>query len=477
MIVGMRLALRDAGQADAMKMVRVKYREVVNLRVAVGLALFATIYTACLHALALTLDVSVEEILPATGAFCVTLWIFGMLWIAYRRWREVAIPESDLEHILSEINPDCCIVINENRQITMCSGSIDIMFGYSAKEVLGQTTELLYFDRRPAPNPELHHIHDQLNRVGFHVGLAKGRHRDGRIIPLEIITGSLRKRRGAVLLLRDISKRVAAEEAHHAKAELLRQLEENFEKLKKVEKARDNLLHMIVHDMKNPLQVILSTMQLLREELKPVASEASHTYMDESLIQTQRLIELVNSLLDISRLESGDMPLHLAECDLRVAVRRATSSIGLLAGSRSIQDYLPADPVQVTCDSEIINRVLVNLVSNAIFHTPDGTRISVSVTPGDVHARVEVTDNGPGISPAEQDHIFEKFAAPRVAKHRSNHNSTGLGLPFCKLAIEAHGGRIGIDSLPGRGTTFWLLIPIHPQATLSPNAEQQTADR
>ena len=451
-------------------MFRAKLREVINLRVAVGLAFFAALYSASLHIAASSLHARIEDLLPLSALVAVAVWLTGVVWIAYRRWREMALPESELKEILTQINPDCCLVINQRRQVTMCNSSVQVMFGYTPNEVLGSTTDMLYFDRRPATDVSSHHIYEQLNRVGFHVGIAKGRHKNGTIMPLEIITGSIRHRKGAVLLLRDISKRVAAEEAHRQKTELLRQLEENYDKLQRVEKARDNLLHMIVHDMKNPLQVILSSMQLLQDEQVDNVNGRSNAYLDETILQTRRLIELVNSLLDINKLESGDLPLHLAECDLRVAVRRAISSVSLLAGSRAIEDFLPSDPVPVVCDSEIIHRVLVNLVSNAIHHTPDGTRISVNATPGDPCARVEVTDNGPGIPMDQQARIFEKFASSNHTFTR-HHRSTGLGLPFCKLAVEAHGGSIGFQSNAGRGTTFWVQLPVTPPVSLHGRTE------
>jgi two-component system, sensor histidine kinase and response regulator len=184
--------------------------------------------------------------------------------------------------------------------------------------------------------------------------------------------------------------------------------------------------------------------------------------VDETLSHTRRLIDMVRSLLDVSRLESGEMPLHLSECDLRVAAKRALASLNRVSSGRIAQVYAPADPVPVSCDSEIIHRVLTNLISNAFYHTPEDSRLTITVTPGEEFARVAVTDTGPGIPKEFHERIFKKFARLDASPGASPHWSTGLGLPFCKLAIEAHGGRIGVDSEQGKGTTVWFTLPCHP---------------
>jgi PAS domain S-box-containing protein len=459
-----------------MRLVKSKLREFLYLNVAIVVALLLGAYS--LYAFFLEIFFSVDARLspPAPLLTFLVFWLFGILLLAYRRWRHVAISDHELEEIITGINPDAFIVVNPERQIMMCSPSVEKMFGFGPRELLGKTTDAIYHDRRPASGDE-HGIHDQLDRLGFHLGNATGRHKNGAIVPLEIITAIVRGRRGAVLLLRDITRRVEAERATREKEELVMKLQENYAKLHETEEARDNILHMIVHDMKNPLQVILGSMQLLKEEMKTGSPDSIASYVDETLSHTRRLIDMVRSLLDVSRLESGEMPLHPSECDLRVAARRALASLARVSNGRIAQVYAPADPVPVLCDSEIIHRVLTNLISNAFYHTPEDSRVSITVTPGEEFARVAVSDTGPGIPPEFHDRIFKKFARLDSAPATSQHWSTGLGLPFCKLAIEAHGGRIAVESEKGKGTTFWFTLPCHPATVRDESATGSRATK
>ena len=440
-----------------MRLARAHLKEMLDLRMAISASFMLFLYAV--HLLVVHLVYGAAPLLPSQGLMVfLVFWMLAVLWVAYRRWKYVGISEGDIEDILAGISPDIYVVIDPQRRITMCNASVERVLGYKPQEVLGRTTDVLYFDRRAAEQRPSN-IHDQLERMGFHVGRAMGRKRDGGSVPLEIITATVRHRQGAVLLIRDISKRVEMEEAHREKAELLRIQEEQNRRLRETEEARDNILHMIVHDMKNPLQVILGSMQLLRDELDASLSSTAHAYVDETLFHTRRLANMVNSILDVSRLEAGQMPLRISPCDLHVAAKRAVASLLRIAGARDIRVFAPADPVVARCDATLIDRVLTNLIGNAIHHTPENCRIEIRVRPAEEMARVEVADNGPGIPVALRSRLFRKFAAAPGAGPGS-HLSTGLGLTFCKLAVEAHGGRIGVDTPEAGGASFWFDLPV-----------------
>ena len=147
-------------------------------------------------------------------------WLLFLMWIAYRRWRESILAEQELERVLMSISPDALVVINRDRIITMCSGQVEAMFGLSEKDLLGQKTDLLYFDRRL--HGEKGEIAARLEKFGFHVGYATGKRKDGTTFPLEVITGTIRFQQGAVILMRDITERCRIEDA-------LRQSEIRFE--------------------------------------------------------------------------------------------------------------------------------------------------------------------------------------------------------------------------------------------------------
>jgi signal transduction histidine kinase len=154
-------------------------------------------------------------------------------------------------------------------------------------------------------------------------------------------------------------------------------------------------------------------------------------------------------------MENGKMKLNLTDLDLPALLERAAVSMRPLCGRRELL-VLPCAPLTVKADAELIARVVQNLVSNALKFAPkDGGYVRLSAAPAPGAVRVSVENNGPFIPPEYHASIFEKFgqADPHGVKRPY---STGLGLNFCKLAIEAHGGRIGVDSAPDRPTVFWF---------------------
>jgi signal transduction histidine kinase len=165
---------------------------------------------------------------------------------------------------------------------------------------------------------------------------------------------------------------------------------------------------------------------------------------------------MATQLLDINRMEAGQMPLRVRESDL---VNTATAAMELAAtlNDRAQWSFRAPEPVVALYDIEIIGRVIENLLTNALKFAPEGSELNVAVLRDGVFARVSVTDHGPGIPPASQQRIFEKFAQ---LEHENRRLGVGLGLAFCKLAVEAHGGQIGVLSQPGQGSTFWFTLPL-----------------
>jgi len=195
-------------------------REAMQLWIAIGIVLVLSAYRLTAEMLS-----EVESFFAAYTEVPVALfilnglffWLLGLLWIAYRRWREALLGQKELEHVLMSISPDSLVVINRDRVITMCSGQVEAMFGLKEKDLIGQKTEILYFDRRL--RGEKGEIATRLEKFGFHVGYATGKRRDGSTFPLEVITGTIREQQGAVILMRDITERCNIEDAlRHSEA-------------------------------------------------------------------------------------------------------------------------------------------------------------------------------------------------------------------------------------------------------------------
>jgi PAS domain S-box-containing protein len=223
-----------------------------------------------------------------------------------------------------------------------------------------------------------------------------------------------------------------------------------------IERMRNDLTHTMVHDLRNPLTAILGTLDLLDES-------GSLTTQQESMIRVARggaqmMVNLVNAILDVSQLENGSMPLARERMQLNPIVAETLDLQRPLARDRSLtlcSDVAASHPA-VWADPRLVSRILHNLVGNSIKFAAEGGAIRVSATSDSPSMlRVAVSDEGPGISPDLKERLFQKFATGDVMGR-----GTGLGLAFCRLAVEAHGGRIWVESGPGRGSTFAFTLPL-----------------
>jgi two-component system, sensor histidine kinase and response regulator len=235
-----------------------------------------------------------------------------------------------------------------------------------------------------------------------------------------------------------------------------RQLQENYDRLRELETLRDNLVHMIIHDLRSPLGLMAGYVDLIRAKLGGKLAPTEMGYVDIVGKHTEHLLDMVTTLLDVSRMEANQMPLRRERFDLVAEARSVVDALGALAGKRRVNVEAQPASVQANADKDVIRRVIGNLVGNALKYTPDDGCIRITVGTKDSMVRLDVADTGPGIPAEYHTKIFEKFG--QVDKQAPRH-STGLGLTFCKLAVEAHGGRIGLESVVGKGSTFWITLP------------------
>lgn len=245
------------------------------------------------------------------------------------------------------------------------------------------------------------------------------------------------------------------------------QVARQYRHLQALEAARDNLVHMIVHDLRSPLTGLQAYLDLLLMSSAATADEEIQEFAGEAKAIAQRLSQMITQVLDVSRFEAGKMPVAPQLVDLTQLVRTAVTTLGPPPSGVKLVYDLPGQPTPAECDPDLISRVIANLVGNAYKFSPEGEAVLIALELRGRWARVTVSDSGPGVPAEMRSHIFEKFGqASNAGGGRGA--STGLGLTFCKLAVEAHGGWIGVENAPQRGSTFWIELPVTQGA--SPHA-------
>jgi signal transduction histidine kinase len=219
--------------------------------------------------------------------------------------------------------------------------------------------------------------------------------------------------------------------------------------------ATDDLVNMFVHDMRSPLTVIMARLGMLKDEVDPKSESAEH--VDAAMADALLLNRMANNLLDIRRLESARLPLQRTATDIAPLARQVVHALGTLDPTRHME-VRARMPVVCQCDPELMRRIIENLVSNAVKHTPLGGNVVVEVASTPSCVRLSVQDEGPGVPRESRARIFERYSAPGL-RAQSGHHSVGLGLAFCKLAVEAHDGKIWVEDAPPGGSRFVVELP------------------
>ena len=222
---------------------------------------------------------------------------------------------------------------------------------------------------------------------------------------------------------------------------------------------KNQFLGIAAHDLRNPLDVILGYQQLLQEEALEILDEEQLDYLNQIHNASQFTLNLVNNLLDVAKIESGNLVLE--QTHLMPMIMEAISLTRFLAESKQIQlnfDYNENIP-QITVDVYKIQQVMNNLLSNAIKYSHPQTKIQIHVTRKQNDVLISVTDEGQGIPESELDKLFQPFSKTSV-KSTAGESSTGLGLLICRQFVEAHSGKIWVESQVGVGSTFYVLLPL-----------------
>ncbi len=239
-----------------------------------------------------------------------------------------------------------------------------------------------------------------------------------------------------------------------------RELAKKNAELERLNDVKNQFLGMAAHDLRNPLSVILSYSGFLLEESATVLEADQLDFLKIIQSSSEFMLELVNNLLDISKIENGKLELDLSVVDLLGLVRMNVARNRILAEKKRIQILLRHDePIpELILDGHKIEQVLNNLIGNAIKFSPPGTSIEVHLAYAQEEARISVRDHGPGINSGDLERIFLPFTQA-AARSTMGEQGAGLGLAIVKRIVQGHGGRIWIESAEGSGSAFYVSLP------------------
>jgi signal transduction histidine kinase len=232
-----------------------------------------------------------------------------------------------------------------------------------------------------------------------------------------------------------------------------------YNELEAASRHKSEFLANMSHELRTPLNAIIGFSQVLRERMFGEVNEKQAEYLDDIISSGNHLLSLINDVLDLSKVEAGQVELEVAPFSLREALERGVVMVRERATQDGVRVALAADPDVdvVEGDERRIRQVIFNLVSNAVKFTPAGGAVDVSAVQMNGEVRVAVTDTGPGIDPEDQERIFEEFQQTEAGVEQRE--GTGLGLALSKRLVELHGGRIWVESELGKGSKFTFALP------------------
>jgi signal transduction histidine kinase len=281
-----------------------------------------------------------------------------------------------------------------------------------------------------------------------------------------IYTDSSRAVRPISDLNRELVESIASHAAIAVETFLLRQeelerrlLEKEMEKLRDLDRLKSDFVSHVSHELRTPLTALKGALDNMLDGLTGNLNDKQVRYLQRMKTNTQHLVRLIEDLLDLSRIEAGQIALHSRPLSLTRLITEACDVLKPLASAKRIEiDHAAPAELELTADRDRLMQVLMNLAGNALKFTPDGGRVTVSAEAAPPDVVIRISDTGAGIPPEERERIFDRFYQVPAADSEAS-EGTGLGLAIAKSLVELHGGRIGVESEVGEGTTFALTLP------------------
>jgi PAS domain S-box-containing protein len=358
---------------------------------------------------------------------------------------ELSVSERNLADEMFRLAVEACpngmVMIDADGKIVMANSEIEQQFGYRRDELIGQPVDMLVPERLRSQHAGHRHNYTpkpEARRMGAGRDLF-GRRKDGTEFPVEVGLNPIRAREGLMVLsvIVDISQR------------------------KQAERLKDEFVATVSHELRTPLTSISGSLGLLEGKWAITLPEPAARLLKIAHTNSQRLVRLVNDILDIEKIESGHVVFNLSRVAVRPLVESSIEENRGFAASHGVRVQLdPASAdVDANADPDRLTQVITNLLSNAIKFSPADGEVLVAVARNENNVRIAVRDHGSGIPDEFKPYVFEKFVQADATNTRQK-GGTGLGLSIVKQIIERLGGRVGFEDAPGGGTMFYVDLPM-----------------
>lgn len=361
-----------------------------------------------------------------------------------------------------DISPDALIVVNETGTMVVVNRQAEALFGYRREELLGQQLEILL----PQRFREAHVAHREhyfaapLTRpmgAGLHLS---GRRKDGTEFPVDISLRPLLLDNvpHAIGAIRDVTEQKQMEEQLQRKNE---ELDEQYRRVQEANRLKSEFLANMSHELRTPLNGIIGFTELMHSGDVGTVSEEQGEYLGDILSSARHLLQLINDVLDLAKVEAGKMTFHPEVVDLEKLINEVRDILRQLSANKRLLIEVAIDSTlgEVTVDPSKFKQVLYNYLSNAIKFSPEEGCISVRIkAQGEETFVLEVEDTGMGITPEGIERLFIEFQQLDSSTTKK-YQGTGLGLALTRRIVEAQGGTVGVRSTPGQGSTFFATLP------------------